>query len=160
MIRFIQKFVSISTSVLGWNVQYPTATQIGYDQTDDKLKYLDESNTVRTIATETPVLQTIAADGAISVASLGRMNVVEITKGTAASVTIANPAAADEGKVVIINSQTAAAHTVSNAAGAGFNGGGAATDVGTFGGAIGDGFVIVAVNQKWNVVVLRNVTLG
>lgn len=115
--------------------------------------------TISGTVTLAPQIQTIAADGAITLPTTA-LTVVKITKASAAAVTLADPAAAQEGCILVISAQTAAAHTVSNAAGSGFNGGGAGADVGTFGGAIGDGFVLVAVNTKWNVVVLRNVTLG
>lgn len=98
-----------------------------------------------------------SADGAIT-ATQGR---VVITKATAAALTLANPTATtDDYKELEIISATAAAHTVSNAAGAGFNAGGAATDVGTFGGAKGDNMRVVAYQGVWYVVLLRNVTLA
>lgn len=102
------------------------------------------------------VVVAAAADGAIAIAP----GVVKITKATAAALTLADPAAGDEGTVMIITAATAATHTVSNAAGSGFNSGGAVVDVATFGGAIGDTMVIVAIAAKWHVISLRNVTLG
>lgn len=98
-----------------------------------------------------------AADGAIT----QKQGVVVITKAGVAVLTIANPTATtDDFKELEIISATANAHTVSNAAGAGFNAGGAATDVGTFGGAKGDNMRIIAYQGVWYVVLLRNVTLG
>jgi hypothetical protein len=46
---------------------------------------------------------------------------------------------------------TAFAHTVSNAAGSGFNAGGAASDVCTFTAAIGNNIELVAYQGKWYV---------
>lgn len=81
--------------------------------------------------------------------------------GTGArAMTLADPAAADNGARLTIAASTAAAHTVSNAAGSGFNGGGAGTDVGTFGGAIGDRFSLVAIGGVWYVDINVNVTLA
>lgn len=98
-----------------------------------------------------------SADGAIAV----KTGVVFITKVTAAALTIADPTATtDDGCELLIISTTAAAHTVSNAAGSGFNAAGASADVGTFGGAKGDGMKLVAYQGKWYVEWLRNVTLG
>ena len=58
-----------------------------------------------------------------------------------------------------IISTTAAAHTVTYSAG--FNGSGTSGDVATFGGAIGDGFVIEAYRGVWYTSGSpRNVTLG
>lgn len=96
-----------------------------------------------------------SADGAISV----KAGVVMITKGTAAALTLAAPAAADDGKLLIIQAATAAAHTVTQTT-PGFNNGSTGSDVATFGGAIGDNMVIVAYNQRWHIVSLRNVTVA
>lgn len=99
------------------------------------------------------------ADGAITAKS----GYLFITKGTAAALTIADPVSGtDDGKSLCIVSTTAAAHTVDNSAGSGFNGGGAGSDVGTFAAAIGNGFAIVAYGGVWYVDPNRNknVTLG
>lgn len=96
-------------------------------------------------------------DGAITQKS----GLLVVTKATAAALTIADPVAtADDGKTLIIVSATAAAHTVSNAAGSGFNGGGAASDIGTFAAAIGNGITVVAYQGKWYVVRNVGVTLA
>jgi hypothetical protein len=105
-------------------------------------------------ATKKQTVATYSANGAIAIAP----GVAKLTKGTAGAFTLAAPAAGDEGTVMIITSQTAAAHTVTLTEG--FNNGGSGADVATFGGAIGDNMVIVAVNAHWNVVSLRNVTLA
>jgi hypothetical protein len=97
-----------------------------------------------------------SADGAITIAD----GIVKITKSSAAALTLADPSSGQEGTRILITAQTAQAHTVSNAAGSGFNAGGSASDVATFGGAIGDSIDIVAINAKWNVVSATNVTLG
>lgn len=102
-------------------------------------------------------VQVASADGAITIQD----GIVHITKGTAAALTLADPAdPADNGKVLRINASTAAAHTVDNSAGSGFNGGGASSDVGTFGGAIGDGFEVYAYAGVWWVTNNLNVTLA
>jgi len=83
-----------------------------------------------------------------------------ITKSSAAGVmTLAAPSTAQNGVQMRIISRTAQAHTVTNTT-PGFNGGSTASDVATFGGAIGDNFFIEADNGVWLVHVLRNVTLG
>lgn len=85
-----------------------------------------------------------AGDGAIAV----KMGVVLITKATAAALTLAAPTATtDDGKILVIDSATAAAHTVTVATG--LRGAGAGADVGTFGGAIGDGISLYAYNGAW-----------
>lgn len=84
-----------------------------------------------------------------------------ITKAGVAAMTLADPTTGThDGLVMTIQSSTAQAHTVSNAAGSGFNSGGAGSDVGTWGGAIGDGMQCTAYQGKWLVNYLRNVTLG
>lgn len=140
-----------------------TGTYIGWDggsqfrsPSDGIVSVRNSANSVygSIIARHQPTDHT--GDGAITIAP----GVAHISKGSAAALTLADPAASDEGTVIIITAETAFAHTVSNAAGSGFNAGGAASDVATFGGAIGDSIVIIAINGKWNVLSLRNVTLG
>lgn len=98
-----------------------------------------------------------SADGAIT----QKEGTVFITKGSAAALTIADPTATtDDNKRLLVIATTAFAHTLSNAAGSGFNVGGAATDVGTFGGAKGDNIELIAYQGKWYVVGKVNVTLG
>ena len=72
--------------------------------------------------------------------------------------TIADPALDQDGLELLIMSNTAQAHTVTNTTG--FNAGGTASDVGTFGGAKGDNFKIVASGGVWMVANAKNVTLG
>lgn len=103
-----------------------------------------------------PPLQIVSADGAITI----REGVAMITKGTAAAVTLAAPTAgADDGKRLAIMSTTAAAHTVTNTS-PGFNNGSTASDVGTFGAAIGNGMEVIAYGGVWYTLSLRNVTLA
>lgn len=97
-----------------------------------------------------------AVDGAITAAG----GIAALTKGSAGAYTLAAPVAGtDDGAVLRIISRTAFAHTVTQAS-PGFNGGGAASDVATFGGAVGDNMVVIADNGKWLVQTLRNVTLA
>lgn len=102
-------------------------------------------------------LQVLGASGAVVI----KASTVIITKSGVAALTIADPTSGThDGLVMRFQSATATAHTLSNAAGSGFNAGGSGTDVGTFGGAIGDGLEITAYGGKWFVNYLRNVTLG
>lgn len=96
-----------------------------------------------------------SANGAITL----KQGTAFLTKAGVGVMTLASPTAGvDDGKVLRIMSSTAQAHTVTCTAG--FNNGGTASDVATFGGAIGDGMVVVAYNGVWHVQVLRNVTLA
>lgn len=118
---------------------------------------LDANKRVKDIAVQ-HLVATASEDGAIAIAP----GVVKITKAGVANLTLADPAAGDEGVVMIITAATANAHTVDNGQGgaSGFNGGGAGSDVATFGGAIGDSMIICAIAQKWHAINLTNVTLG
>lgn len=99
--------------------------------------------------------QVLAVDGAIAIKS----GVAYLTKATAGAYTLANPTAGvDDGKVVTILSVTAVAHTVTNPAG--FNDGGASTDVATFGAAKGNNLVVTAYQGKWYVVTSVGITLA
>jgi len=96
-----------------------------------------------------------AADGAITIAD----STVLITKATAAALTLAAPTAAKNGTKITIVATTAAAHTVT-ATTIGFNAGNAGTDLGTFGGAIGDGLTVIAYSGEWYVISNINVTFS
>lgn len=99
--------------------------------------------------------QNLSANGAITVQN----GLVAITKATACAGTLADPVATvDDGKMLIIVATTAAAHTISNTTG--FNGAGASGDLATFGGAIGDGLVLIAYQGKWYIVNSINITLS
>lgn len=96
-----------------------------------------------------------SVDGAITLID----GQVFITKGTAAALTLAAPPVDMDGAILSIISTTAAAHTVTQTT-PGFNSGSTASDVATFGGAIGDNMQCVAYQGAWLATHLRNVTLG
>lgn len=99
--------------------------------------------------------QAITADGAITLKS----GLVILNKAGAIAATLAAPTATtDDGKELNIVSITAQAHTVTVAGG--INGTGASGDVGTFGGAIGDGFTVIAYGGKWYQKTNTNVTFA
>lgn len=101
----------------------------------------------------------LSANGAVSIPNVSTTFV--LTKAGVAAMTLANPTAGvHDGVRLTFIATTANAHTISNAAGSGFNSAGAAGDVGTFGGAIGDNLVIEAYQAKWYVVSKVNVTIA
>lgn len=101
----------------------------------------------------------VTANGAISIPSGN--TTYAITKAGVAAMTLANPTATThDGLRLTFIATTANAHTLDNSAGAGFNDGGAGSDVGTFGGDKGDNIVIEAYQGKWYVVSKVNVTLA
>jgi vacuolar-type H+-ATPase subunit F/Vma7 len=120
----------------------------------------EKIRTLKQLSLESDFQQQFSAasvDGAI----IQKSGVVYITKAGVAVLTIGNPTATtDDGKILTIIATTANAHTLDNSAGAGFNGGGAGADVGTFGGAKGDNIVLTAYQGVWYIVGLRNVTLA
>ena len=94
-------------------------------------------------AVKRPV-QVASANGAITI----KDGFVVLTKAGVAAMTLADPTATtDDGKELTVIATTANAHTVTIAGG--LNGAGASADVGTFGGAVGDRFSVVAYNGKW-----------
>lgn len=95
------------------------------------------------------------ANGAITIQTGTHL----ITKGTAAAMTLAAPSTAQNGTRLRIISTTAAAHTLTQTT-PGFNNGSTASDVGTFGGAIGDNIMLEAYNGIWYVTGKTNVTLA
>lgn len=100
----------------------------------------------------------VTADGAITIPDGD--TIYNITKVGVAAMTLADPAAGDNGLRLTFVSSTAQAHTLDNSAGSGFNAGGAATDVGTWGGAIADMLEIVALGGVWYITINTNVTLA
>lgn len=109
----------------------------------------------------TPVVN-VSADGAIS---LPKGNTTYFcTKAGAAAMTIVDPTSlVHDGLTLTFIATTAQANTLDNSAGSGFfSSGGGSKDIATFGGAIGDGFQIIAYSGKWYIMpnVSLNVTLG
>lgn len=82
---------------------------------------------------------------------------VIITKATAATGIVLDDPPNVDGLVLRIISRTAAAHTVTNASGSGFNGAGASGDVGTFTAAVLAGLTLVSYGGVWYE--LANVTV-
>lgn len=93
-----------------------------------------------------------SVDGAINI----KNGIAFLGKATAGAYTLALPTAGtDDGKVLRIVAVTAAAHVVTTPA-TGYN---AATHIGTFAAAIGNGMTLVAYNGTWLVSGNLNVTL-
>lgn len=88
-------------------------------------------------------VQVASADGPITI----KAGTVVVTKAGACAMTLAAPAKADNGKRLIIDSHTAQAHVLTVTGG--LRGAGTGVDVGTFGGAIGDGIELYAYNGAW-----------
>lgn len=84
--------------------------------------------------------QELTASGAITIPC----GLVVINVGSAAAVTLAAPIA--NGQFLMIVSETAQAHTLDLATSGVFGG---SADVGTFGGAIGDGVCLVSHGDHW-----------
>lgn len=85
--------------------------------------------------------QVVSATGAITIPG----GLAMITKAGVAVLTLAAPTV--DGLILTIDSHTAQAHTVTITAG--LRGAGAGADVGTFGGAIGDGDTLYSYNGFW-----------
>lgn len=76
----------------------------------------------------------------------------------ALAMTLANPALYQSGTVMVLQASTAQIHTITYTAG--FFGNTTASDVCTFGGAIGDSLTVVAQNGAWRAIATRNCTLA
>ena len=99
------------------------------------------------VALEFTTVTTISGDGAVDI-TLG--DYFRLTKGSAAAITIADPVAADNGRVVMIVSASAFAHTITVAGGIG--GAGGTDDVITFTNRAAASVTLKAVNGAWWVV--------
>lgn len=86
---------------------------------------------------------TASADGAITLYS----GIVKITKAGVCAMTLAAPVL--DGRVLVFDSATANAHTLTITAG--LRGAGAGADVLTWGGAIGDGITLYSSGGAWYV---------
>lgn len=73
--------------------------------------------------------------------------IVQLAKAGVLALTLAAPT--EDGRVLIFDATTANAHTITITAG--LRGAGAGADVGTFGGAIGDGTTLYSYNGAWYV---------
>lgn len=101
-------------------------------------------------------LTTMGTDGAVTIAP---EKTVVFTKAGVCAATLAAPTTAQNGTVITFIAGTANAHTVT-ATTIGFNAADGAGDVGTFGGAIGDGFSCIAYGGEWLVLYAKNVTFA
>lgn len=129
-------FTALSGSTIATNTIAETTAASGV--TIDSVLLKDGISTART-----PVV-VVSADGAISVPNGNTIYMV--TKAGVAAMTLVDPTAAThDGLVLTFISTTAQAHTLDLVTGVN----GSAADVGTFGGAAGDGVSIVAYNGVW-----------
>lgn len=126
------------------------------------LKFKDGSTTIHDVnnidngGSKIPTVA-YAADGAIPLYS----HTAVLTKAGVNAMTLAVPTATThDGVTITVMSTTANAHTVT-ATTVGFNAGDAASDVATFGAAIGNSFSFVAYQGEWYVMNTPDgVTLG
>lgn len=102
------------------------------------------------VSTQVPT-QELTDDGAITIPS----GLVVLNKAGVIAATLAAPQG--DGLVLMIVSETAQAHTVDLAT-SGVNAGSA--DVGTFGGAVGDGVILVSHGGHWYTFAKTNVTFA
>jgi len=137
--------------------------RIGRGQIEEIITVTD--NRLQAIATEVDnnieITEAASASGAIAIDV--KAKTVFITKGSIAALTLVDPTTTThDGYEITFISTTAFAHTLDNSAGSGFNNGGSGSDVGTFGGAIGDGLTIKAYQGIWYVMpgTNLNVTLA
>lgn len=116
---------------------------------------IKEINNVANGGAKEPIVA-YSASGALGLYS----HTAVMTAAGAGAMTLAVPTATThDGLKITVVAATAQAHTVT-ATTVGFNAGDAASDVGTFGGAIGDGFSFIAYQGEWYTLTNTNVTLG
>lgn len=83
-----------------------------------------------------------------------------ITKATAASMTLAAPTIAQNGDILVITSQTAAAHTVTAVGLLGDGVSGSPHGTATYAAFIGASMTLMAANLVWNVIATTGVTIA
>lgn len=99
-------------------------------------------------ATSKRVVTDIAGDGAITIAP----GIVTLSKGSAAAITLAAPAAGDDGTVITIIAKSAYAHVVTFTGTKLNNGTNAKQLKATTAAYIGSGVSVVAMNQEWHLI--------
>jgi len=101
----------------------------------------------------------LGADVTINTADLPKGDLTYvITKAAAAAITLSAPSKAQNGLRITFRSATAAAHTVTLAAG--FYGDAGSSDIATFAAKIGASMTIEANAGTWGVIALGNVTIA
>lgn len=105
------------------------------------------------------IFEVASANGAISIPDRGSKTVFVTKAGVCAMTLTAPTATTHDGVSITFVSTTAQAHTLTVAT-AGMNDLGAAGDVGTFGGAKGDGLTLIAYQGDWFITSNINVTLA
>lgn len=107
----------------------------------------------------TNIYEVASANGAITIPDRGSKTVFVTKAGVCAMTLTAPTATTHDGVRITFVSTTAQAHTLTVAT-AGMNDLGASGDVGTFGGAKGDGLTLAAYQGDWYVVSNINVTIA
>jgi len=107
---------------------------------------------------QTPARISLGGDATLGAADFTQNQTVVITKATAAAITLGAPSKAQDGLVVTFRSATAAAHTVTYAAG--FLGDGGSSDVATFGAKVGALLMLEANAGTWAAISASNVTIA
>ena len=144
--------------VRGYNgtaaVAHNTLAPVAYGLTSDFI--LPTPNAASSGATST----SYGVSGAIAVPTTAANveNFIVIAKATAAAMTLAAPAADQDGLLLVITSQTAAAHTVT-ATGL-FSDGSTTTDVATFAAQKGASVTLQAIAGLWNVISSTQITFS
>jgi len=115
------------------------------------------------IVSSADALQLLSADGVITLpSSVGVVKTVVITKGSAAALTLAAPVAGaygtgDDGKIIMVFSETAFAHAITCPQG--FNRKGS-SGTATASAAANNSITLVARNGQWDVMTNVNFTLA
>lgn len=105
-----------------------------------------------------PSVSVASANGAITIPD-GGIKLIPVTKAGVCAMTLGVPTTAQNGVILVFYSTTAQAHTLTVAT-IGMNAGDGASDVGTFGGAIGDGIILTAYQGEWYILNNINVALS
>ena len=110
------------------------------------------------LAPQQPHRITLGADTTLSATDITQNTTYVITKATAAAITLGAPSKAQDGLQVTFRSATAAAHTVTYAAG--ILGDAGSSDIGTFAAKVGAMVVLEANAGTWGAVSLSSVAFA
>ena len=107
---------------------------------------------------QTPLRISLGADTTLNAADITQNTTYVLTKATAAAITLGAPSKAQDGLQVTFRSSTAAAHTVTYAAG--ILGDAGSSDIGTFAAKVGAMCTLEANAGTWGAVSLSSVTFA
>lgn len=140
-------------------VAHDILDNVSFGSPSDFPSYANGSEAPRALYTDE--ILNVGENGTIPVTNTTKDSIIYLTKATAlATTTLAAPTQAQNGKKLVITSQTAAAHVITATALLADGAAGSPEDTATFAAEIGASMVLMASDGVWNVISLNGVTIS